>query len=429
MRHISNFRKKQRKTIEELKKHQLNKLKQIIKYSYEHSPYYHNVLKSVNFKPEDLRSKEDLKKIPITTKMDVKNSYHDFMTKNLVDSKYKSYTTSGSTGIPLTFLHDNKSHFYANTSIMYNFLECGVKFKDRFVNLSPRQFPDGSLISKPTFSRLHFLGIVLNITNLSIYSYREYIDSINKIKPDVLYGFPNAIVDMCEVKTLDINPRLVFTQGEVLTDHSRDIIERELNAEVYNTYGCSEVPRIAFECNEHSGLHTLTDSVVVECIKDDDDVVGEPGEVVITGLYNYFMPLIRYELGDSATPTDEVCPCGRNWPLIKNIQGRINDFFILPSGKILTRNHTLEWFKPEFKKNIWLFSKYQFVQEEKNKIVLNIVKGKNYDENVMDRILSIIHEDLKDEGLEFIVVTVDDIPKEKSGKRRSMISLDRSRCL
>ena len=385
--HILNFRKSQWKTGEELKKSQLNKLKQIIKYSYEYSPYYHNLLKSVNFKPKDLHSIEDLKKIPITTKMDIKKNYHNFITKNLIDSKYMSYNTSGSTGIPLTFLHDYKSHFYANASILYNFLECGVKFKEKFVKIRSRPFEDGSLISKPTGSILNFLGLDLNKTTLSIHSYHEFIDNINIIKPDILYGMPSQITDMFEVKTLEINPKLVFTHGEVLTERSRDIIEIELNTKVYNTYGSTEIPRIAFECNEHSGLHVLTDSVVVEYIKDNEVVIGEPGEVVITGLYNYFMPLIRYELGDIATPTDEICSCGRNWTLIKNIQGRKNDVFILPSGRKLNRSQTLVWFKPETKHNIWLISKYQLVQEEKNKIILNIVKGKDYDENMMDSII------------------------------------------
>jgi phenylacetate-CoA ligase len=354
--------------------------------------------------------------------MDMKNNYEKLITKNLVDSKHFSYTTSGSSGVPMTLLHDYKSHFYAFANILYCFKECGVNFRDKFVDLFSLPFSDGSLVSKPISSRLYFLGLNLNITKLSVHSYSEFVDNINNIKPDVLYAMPNAIIDICNNKMIDISPRLVFTHGEVLTDHNRNIIESMWNTEVYNTYGSSEIPRIAFECNEHAGLHILSDSVCVETVKDNEIVRGEPGEVVITGLYNYLMPLIRYELGDIATLSDEPCSCGRNWPLIKDIQGRINDVFPLPSGRTLNRSHVLGWLKPEINENMFLISKYQFIQEKNDKIILKIVKGKKFDKSMMNNILSKIHDFLGDEKLDFEVIFANDILKEKSGKRRSMIS-------
>jgi phenylacetate-CoA ligase len=134
------------------------------------------------------------------------------------------------------------------------------------------------------------------------------------------------------------------------------------------------------------------------------------------------MPLIRYELGDIATPTDEDCACGRGWPLIKMIEGRKNDEFILPSGRVLSSRNMLEWVFPELKEHIWCLSQYQIVQESRNKIVLRAVKGRLYDEKLVQGIMNKARRDIEGEDVTLCLEIVNEIPKEKSGKRRKIIS-------
>jgi phenylacetate-CoA ligase len=251
----------------------------------------------------------------------------------------------------------------------------------------------------------------------------EIVRNLNVLKPDVIYSSPSIIEKICNVDTLDISPRLVFNHGGVLTEHCRKLVKSTLSTEVYDTYGSAEFWRIAFECKQHLGLHIITDCVNVECIKEDESVAyGEPGEVVITGLYNYCMPLIRYNLEDIAILTNDNCTCGRSWPLMKVIQGRKSDSFRLPNGRILSASALWQWLFPEIKEYIWCFLQYQLIQESINKIVLKIVKGREYRKEILDQIIRKIKKDLEGEEVTFSLEIVDAIEKKKSGKLRHIIS-------
>lgn len=114
----------------------------------------------------------------------------------------------------------------------------------------------------------------------------------------------------------------------MVTQHCRDIVKKKFDLELFETYGAVEFGWLAFECNEHCGLHMTTNNMYLEIVDEEGEQVsaGEQGEIIVTGLYNRAMPLIRYRIGDLGIPSDEKCPCGRSWPLIKSIEGRINDY-------------------------------------------------------------------------------------------------------
>jgi acyl-coenzyme A synthetase/AMP-(fatty) acid ligase len=104
------------------------------------------------------------------------------------------------------------------------------------------------------------------------------------------------------------------------------------------------------------------------------------------------------------------------------IQGRKNDQFTLPSGRVLQSRDTWQWLFPEIKEHIWCISQYQIVQESQEKIVLRIVKGRQYDDKLMQQIINKVEKDLKGENVAFTLEIVKEIPKEKSGKRRYIVS-------
>jgi len=421
--YLLQLRKNQWLKRNELEKIQLDRLKAIIRHAYDYIPYYHKLFDSVRFKPKDLKKLEDLKRIPITTKLDIQKNYPAVFIKNADRSRYRSCKTSGSTGIPMEFMYDYKTRHYFEMLLLYNFLECGVKLTDNLLNIersTSGQLPviEGARASvSPLFLRLNTAYVNPRL------SVDEIVHAINRIKPDVIRCSPNRLEDICVNVKPEINPRLIFSHAGVLTQRVRKIVESSLETKVFDTYGSTEFWLLGSECGEHSGMHMITDSAVVECVKEGEAVAsGESGEIVVTGLQNYFMPLIRYELGDIVVPTDESCSCGRGWPLIKVVEGRKNDSFTLPSGRVLSLSEIWQWRHPEIRENIWCFSQYQIVQEAEDKIVFRIVKGKQYNNDITQQIIRKIKRSLEGEDITFTFEIVQKIPKEKSGKRRTIIS-------
>ncbi len=161
----------------------------------------------------------------------------------------------------------------------------------------------------------------------------------------------------------------------------------------------------------------ITDCAIIEFIKDGKNVdFGKEGEIIVTGLYNYAMPLIRYKLGDVGIPTDEVCSCGRNWPLIKSIEGRADDYLILPSGRIISpRNiNVIE--------NIPGIKEYKIIQERKNLFNVLIIPDKNYSLQTEKEVEEQIKLGCFGEDICVEVRVVDEIPRERTGKLRTIIS-------
>jgi phenylacetate-CoA ligase len=214
----------------------------------------------------------------------------------------------------------------------------------------------------------------------------------------------------------------------VVTSHCRGVARKKFNVELYETYGSVEFGSIAFECTEHFALHILTDNVYIEVLDENGEHVspGERGEIVVTGLHNHMMPLIRYRIGDLGVLTDERCPCGRSWPLLKSVEGRSNDLIVLPSGRKISWLYLQRciFYDPVFQKNLFCISQYQLVQERLDRIVFKVVKGTNFDANLLLRIKNNIEKFFAEQGEKMEVVTqvVEEIPMERTGKRRMFIS-------
>jgi len=128
--------------------------------------------------------------------------------------------------------------------------------------------------------------------------------------------------------------KTALTMGEMLDSSTRKLIHDKLQAEVFETYGLAETGGVAWECPTHSGLHINAESMVVEFLKGEEPVAsGEPGEICVTHLSMRATPIIRYRVGDLATPLDDDCPCGRGLPLMKDIQGRLSDCILTEDGR------------------------------------------------------------------------------------------------
>jgi phenylacetate-CoA ligase len=385
-------------------------------------PFYHRLFRSVRVKPEDIKSHEDLVKIPPVSKHDIRENYQDFIAKSLDTSKLPSSFTSGSTGIPLKICYDNSALNFYSALNRYIFSECGVKPNDKFVTIWGRA--QSVVWSKPYAKLLSGLD---EVVVPAFFGDAKLARVLRLIEPDVIYTFPSILLLLAHNRDISgISPRLIFTQGEMVTQHCRDVVKKTFDREIFDTYGSVEFEFLAFECDEHCGLHMITDGSYMEFIDENEESVysGEEGEIIVTGLYNRAMPLIRYRIGDTGIPTDECCSCGRSWPLIKSIRGRLNDFLILPSGRKLSWTYFYHYFYTVLESNIFCIRQYQIVQDKKDQIIFKVVKGRNFDPLMLGRIKSNLESFFIKLGEKMDIVTevVKEIPQERTGKRRIFIS-------
>jgi len=148
-----------------------------------------------------------------------------------------------------------------------------------------------------------------------ITNHNKLIESLLKFHPKFIRGYPSSIALIADKlitmdKTIQVNA--VITTGEKLLQKDRQVIERAFNCEVFDQCGCIDGGENLCECSEHSGYHVSCDRSIHEFINDSNEVVtdNEEGHIILTDLYNYSVPLIRYDAGDLAIPTSDICICG-----------------------------------------------------------------------------------------------------------------------
>lgn len=413
--HIAQLKRRQWLNENEIKKRQEEKLRRIIKHAYNNVRYYNELFKSENLRPSDIKTLDDLKKVPILTKESVRNSYPDkIIAKGTHHDKCHISQTTGSSGTPLKVAFSSKDRIFFGASINYVFIESGIKLFDKYITIR-----DGSF--NKTKGLLSKFG-VLKTKNISIFNTLDnIIKELIGIKPDIIYTFPSILSllaqEIMEKKITSIKPRLIWTIGETLTDSLREKLYDIFSSEIISIYASEEFGMLAFECRKHTGYHILTENVVMEFLKDGKDVnSGEKGEVYVTGLSNYTMPLIRYKLGDIAIPIEEKCSCGRGLPMIKNVFGREDDFLILPSGrKISPRMINLIESIPGIKA-------YKTIQESKDRFLVILVPGKEFNERTIKAVKRQIKIGCLGEQVDVEVKLVKEIKKERTGKIRAIVS-------
>jgi len=420
--YLWKIRKAERLKPSEMAELQNRKLRAIVKHAYENVPYYHKLFNSVELKPEDIKTKEDLVKIPITTKKILqKIPITERIARGVDISKCIKGRTSGSTGEPLDVLFGCKelSHRIAMQTRVY-----GLNFADKKVSIlerdpTPSQGSPAMIFGKVK-KCLNSVGLWRRYYFSLFEEPQELVSKLLEIKPDIIETYPSILKLMArfmkEKNIHGIAPKLIFTEAELLNKEDKKQIEAVFGSKITDLYGIVEFGILAWECDRHQGYHINSDIILVEAIKDNQQVYGEEGEVICSDLTNYAMPFIRYAVGDRVILSKEKCNCGRNFPLIKLMEGRSNDFIILPSGKIvspLLLGVDLE--------KIEGISQYKLVQESVDIFNVQIVSGQNFEETTIEEFENVLRKILGGD-IKININIVDEIPREKSGKIRPITS-------
>ena len=415
LRLLRQVRKNQWLKTSELEELQAKKLRAIVKHAYNNTEFYHRKFKDAGIRPEDIKRVEDLEKVPFTTKEELREHSTGSILAKGVDLKRCLVTeTSGSTGIPTKIVYDKNADDFSKAINLRSYIENGLRLRSKWaVFKDPHHFQ-----KQQWFQRLR----IFSPLQLSVFDTTDtQISILRKFKPDVLDGYTSSIRLLAkaveEQGIEDIKPKVVFGTSELLDNETRKYINSVFDVKMVDFFGCVELNRTAWECSEHVGYHIDIDAVVMEFVRDGAGVsAGERGEIVYTGLYNYAMPLIRYEIGDIGIPSDETCPCGRGLPLMKVVEGRTDSFMQVPDGRVFP---AMIW--EPIMRRIPGVGQFKAIQERKDLIRILLVKTDEFTQRTIDQIVADIR-DVMGEEINVETEIVDGIPKDKSGKVRAAVS-------
>jgi phenylacetate-CoA ligase len=417
--HVQYLEKSQYYSVEKIKDIQWRQIKELLIHAYENTTFYREHFNSKGIHPIDIRDTRDFEKIPILTKEYVRNQ-QDILYANNYD-KYIHFKTSGSTGIPIEGFRNKSCNDFKRACNLRSNMWSGYELGERIYCIYGN--PKNKYNLRTELRRILLTReAYLNSLDLHEESMSKFAATLQKYPPSLLWGHAHNVyifANYLEKKGIrNIRPKGMYSAGMVLHDWERKKVEKVFDCKFQDRYGCEELGLIATECKAQQGLHINVDNLYVEFVDDAGIPVpaGVPGRIVVTDLSNYVMPFIRYDMGDVGILSKNKCSCGRTQPLIEKIVGRIADFLITPKGKMISGISLTD----HFGANIPGVNQIQIVQDDIDKIRINIVKSNTYDENSENIVGELVNVYFGPE-MRHVCQYMDKILPDKSGKYRFTI--------
>ena len=324
----------------EIEKLQLERLQKTVKHCM-NSPFYKKRFEEINLKPEDIQSLDDLRKIPFTTKQDLRDTYPFGIASVPLEKTTRLHSSSGTTGNPTVILHTQKDLDEWANAVARCLHMVGLRPSDVFQNSSGYGMFTGGLGFQYGAERLGMLTVPAAAGNT-----KRQIKFMTDFGTTAVHAIPSYAARIYEVmEEMGVDPRrdtklkTLIIGAEPHSEEQRRRIEEMLGVKAYNSFGMSEMcgPGVAFECTEQNGLHIWEDYYIVEIV--DPDTLepvpeGEVGELVLTTINREAMPLLRYRTRDLTRVLPGECPCGRHHKRLDRMKGRSDDMIILKGVNI-----------------------------------------------------------------------------------------------
>lgn len=318
--------------IEKLRELQLTRLKEVVRYAYERVPFYKRRFDEAGIKPEDIRSLEDIRYIPFTSKADLREVYPFGMFAVPLSEIVEIHSSSGTTGKPVVMGYTRKDLETWKEVMARSLVAFGVTKEDIIQIAYGYGLFTGGL-------GFHYGALALGATIVpaSAGNTRRQIELMKDFGTTVIACTPSYALYLAEYARdeMGVDPHTLKLRAgsfgaEMWTEEMRREIEARFGLKAYNVYGLTEIigPGVAHECLEQKGLHIWEDHFYPEII---DPETGEPlppgqkGELVLTTLTKEGVPMIRFRTRDITAFIPEPCPCGRTSIRIERIQGRSDD--------------------------------------------------------------------------------------------------------
>jgi len=407
---------------DQLRELQEQKLRTMIRHAYDTAPFYRQLMDARKLQPDDIRTTDDLRKLPIVTKELIRASFPDGIVSSLYNiGDLIQLASSGSTGEPfkLVVSQDEQARRWATQ--FRNWAWGGYNLGERYINIGG--FPHRAFKHRPLLrkieERISFMTF-LSAFELHAGNAEEYISRVTAFRPRMIYGYSSSLYYLAQVmqeRGASLRLKCISTTGETLFPFQREPMESFYGCKVYDSYG-GETMVVANQCGHGNTYHVNAESVIVEVVDADGNRCppGVAGQVVLTDLNHFSMPFIRYNIQDVAVLSDRKCECGRQLPVMERIEGRLTDIGITPSGKSLV----VHFFTGLFESYPVEVDSFQAVQESADHLVLTIVPGKGLDQvegQILRRTQEYVGQDVRVE-----IRRQDSIPLGPGGKRRLFVS-------
>ena len=319
---------------EQLQRLQVEKLRKTIEVCL-NSPFYGKRLGELGITPESIQTVEDIRKIPFTTKADLRDNYPFGLVGGNMEEAIRIHSSSGTTGHPTVVVYSRHDIDSWSNMIARNMYMVGCRKSDVFQNSSGYGMFTGGLGFQYGAEALGATTVPAAAGNS-----KRQIMFIKDFGTTCLHAIPSYAIRLAEVfREEGVDPastklHTLFIGAEPHTDEQRRRIERLLGVKAYNSFGMTEMngPGVAFECKEQDGMHLWEDNYIVEIVNPDtlEPVPdGEIGEMVLTTLDRTMMPILRYRSRDLTRIIPGQCKCGRTHRRIDRIKGRTDDMFII----------------------------------------------------------------------------------------------------
>ena len=416
IRLLEELEQNERLSHEQLIDYQNQKLRSTICHAYQTVPYYRQLFNKLAINPKAIETIDDLKALPVISKADLRGKEKQFVS-NAVLLKFKT-ATSGTTGTPVNLFRDYYSINFEHASIWRQKRWGKCFFDDLIVSIR------GDVVVDPDVTKPPFWKYISSENMLMMSSYHlsdkfipHYLKKLRSIdSPIIIESFPSTIYRIARYmqlhRELPIKVKAVITSCETLLPHQREVIE-EYFGQVFDHYGQSERVAYIARC-EHGNYHYVMDYSLVEFLPTDKNGLYR---VVGTTFHNRAMPFIRYDTGDFVRIENPACfcSCGRAFPLVESIEGRVEDYVITPSSKwigamgraLLNVNNLIE---------------AQIIQEKLDLLRVLIVATESFaaqDEKVLRKnIQQRVGYEMK-----IVIQKTDAIPRTKRGKFKLVVSL------
>lgn len=398
--------------------------KDMVNYSYENVPYYRKTFDGLGLKPSDIKTRADLPKIPVLTRQVTISNSSELLSRTYTGRRFE-YRSSGITGEPIVLKHsmDSMASLHAAKYRGHSWYGLDIGTKEGRIWGLPLDR------KQRAYKRLQ--DVLMNRVRLSPFdlsgdNMKGFYNNCKRFGVKYIYGYSAAIYKFAQFlreegldgKRLDLNV-IIFT-AEVLYEFQRTLIKEVFGCPVMGEYGAAEVGIIAFECRR-GRMHICAENVLVEFVRDGQPVhEGEPGEVIVTGLKDRSMPLIRYKLGDVATPSKGRCDCGVNLPLLEKVHGRSNDMAYSTDGVPL-HSELFEYIDWALAEKGTPLKEFKVVQRSLKDFQVMILKYPDAPTTAAGFLKDVLLQHVGSDA-RINIEYVDEIPPEKSGKRRYFVS-------
>jgi len=374
------------------------KLQRVMDYAYRYVPYYKRAFDQACFHPGELH--EDLsalQKLPLLTKSLIRENFEDLMTTEPERRRKMSrLATSGSTGHPLVFMQDRDFRDCVTADIQRHLTWAGWELGQVHAYIWGISYDaDWKYYARDRLIDWAWRRFKANAFVLTDETMGAFAEDVRRRRPAILFGYASSLYRFAQFVRQHpayqgLRFKALFSSAETLLPAVRQFLEETFQCEVFNRYGSLELGGMACECEAHDGLHISAENNYVEVLCDGRPAEpGEIGDIIVTNLNNLGMPFIRYSVGDVGAWHEDAraCPCGRAYPKLKSIEGRLVEAFKTRDGSTVWAGFAGSAYRcltdPQIKQ-------FQIVQKSLDKMVVRLVPAGELPQAVLDAIAKAI---------------------------------------